>query len=57
MRRFEVVSLDMFQTLVDVNSRVEQIWRPILSDTYTAHRAEECARAAASLFFQALART
>ncbi|MBR2568236.1 MAG: HAD family hydrolase [Paenibacillus sp.] len=52
MRRFEVVSLDMFQTLVDVNSRVEQIWRPILSDTYTAHKAEECARLLLHYFFK-----
>lgn len=52
MKRFELVSLDMFQTLVNVNSRMEQIWKPILSDTYTYEAAEECAQLLLSYFFE-----
>lgn len=32
---FEVISLDLFQTLVDNDSRIEYVWKPILGDGYT----------------------
>ncbi|WBW96933.1 HAD family hydrolase [Oceanirhabdus sp. W0125-5] len=32
---FKVISLDMFQTLVDVNTRREIIWKRILEERYT----------------------
>ena len=35
MKQFEVISLDMFQTLVNVASRTEQIWKPVLQSDYT----------------------
>lgn len=52
MKQFDLVSLDMFQTLVNVNSRTEQIWKPILLDTYTNEAAEECAQLLLSYFFE-----
>lgn len=39
--RFEVISLDMFQTLVNVNSRMEEIWRPILGEAFHPEMARE----------------
>lgn len=42
--RFEVISLDMFQTLVNVDSRKEQVWERILQDTYTSELASEYGR-------------
>ncbi|GGH16358.1 HAD family hydrolase [Paenibacillus segetis] len=44
MSRFEVISLDMFQTLVNVDSRKEQVWKRILQDTYTSELASEYGR-------------
>ena len=42
MKRIKVVSIDMFRTLVDLES-VEQIsWRMILKDKYTVALAKEC---------------
>ncbi|MCM3698818.1 HAD family hydrolase [Paenibacillus macerans] len=52
MKPFEVVSLDMFQTLVNVDSRIEQIWKPILVNTYTYEAADECGRLLLSYFFE-----
>lgn len=52
MKRSELVSLDMFQTLVNVDTRTEQIWKPILSNTYTYKAAEECAQLLLSYFFE-----
>ncbi|MMZ58982.1 Pyrimidine 5'-nucleotidase YjjG [compost metagenome] len=49
---FEVVSLDMFQTLVNVDSRIEQIWKPILSNTYSQEYANECAQLLLSYFLE-----
>lgn len=40
MKRYDVVSLDLFQTLVNVDSRLEQVWRPILKDGYTMGEAK-----------------
>lgn len=52
MKHFEVVSLDMFQTLVNVDSRIEQIWKPILSNTYTQEVANECAQLLLKYFLE-----
>ncbi|MCM1991511.1 HAD family hydrolase [Oceanirhabdus seepicola] len=38
---FKVISLDMFQTLVDVNTRRDVIWRKILEDRYTKELQDE----------------
>ncbi|MEO3947883.1 HAD family hydrolase [Gorillibacterium sp. CAU 1737] len=50
MGKFKVVSLDMFQTLVNVESRVQHIWKPILADRFTPERAVENARLLLSRF-------
>lgn len=52
MKRFDLVSLDMFQTLVNVDSRIEQIWKPILSNAYTYKAAEEHAQLLLGYFFE-----
>ncbi|WP_410769370.1 HAD family hydrolase [Fontibacillus sp. BL9] len=41
MRSFEVVSLDLFQTLVNIDARRPHIWKPILLNTYTDKLADE----------------
>lgn len=41
MAPIQVISLDMFQTLVNVDSRNEQVWKPILGPHYTYHLAEQ----------------
>lgn len=43
--KFELICIDMFQTLVNVNSRVSYIWKRILGEEYTESRGLECARA------------
>lgn len=35
MGKFQVLSLDLFQTLVDVNKRIPQIWQGILGSRYS----------------------
>ncbi|WP_438445232.1 HAD family hydrolase [Gorillibacterium sp. sgz5001074] len=39
MGRYDIVSLDLFQTLVDVDSRQEHVWGPILKETYSKEAA------------------
>jgi len=41
---FELICIDMFQTLVDVNSRIPFIWKRILKDQYNEKLALECAK-------------
>lgn len=41
MSRYSVVSLDMFQTLVNIEGRREHVWRPILNHDYSEERALE----------------
>lgn len=41
MSRFQVISLDMFQTLVDVDKRLPHIWKPLLKDGYSDARSAE----------------
>lgn len=52
VRRFEVVSLDMFQTLVDVGSRTCETWRPILGEQFTEAAAHACAGELLEHFFR-----
>ncbi len=48
---FQVVSVDMFRTLVDLSKVENTIWPAVLGETYSPRLAEECAtRAATSLF-------
>ncbi|SEN30489.1 putative hydrolase of the HAD superfamily [Paenibacillus sophorae] len=51
MKDFKIISLDMFQTLVNIESRREQIWRPILQNTFTAQLAEEYGQTLLKYFF------
>ena len=47
MKRFELVCIDMFQTLVDVDTRIPFIWKRILEDNYNEllkNRCEELVR-------------
>ncbi|WP_042201669.1 HAD family hydrolase [Paenibacillus camerounensis] len=41
MSRYKVISLDMFQTLVNIEGRREYVWRPILKQDYSEERALE----------------
>lgn len=43
MNHYKVISIDMFQTLVDINTRIDFIWRKILGDAYKKEIAEEYA--------------
>lgn len=38
--KYKVISFDMFQTLVDVNARKQDVWKEILKDRYTFETAE-----------------
>ncbi|AKG34896.1 hypothetical protein VK70_10240 [Paenibacillus durus ATCC 35681] len=51
MKDFEIISMDMFQTLVNIDTRIKQIWRPILQNTFTAHLAEEYGQTLLKYFF------
>lgn len=51
MKDLKVISLDMFQTLVNVDSRIEQVWKPILQGNYTYQLAEEYAQSLLKHFF------
>lgn len=44
MNRFELICIDMFQTLVDVNTRIPFIWRRILKDKYNEQLKERCVK-------------
>ena len=43
--KIKIISLDIFQTLVDVNARISYIWKNTLDDNYTENRAKEGADA------------
>ncbi len=45
MDKIKIISLDIFQTLVDVNARTSVIWKNILDDNYTDEKAREGANA------------
>ncbi|MDP4118613.1 MAG: HAD family hydrolase [Bacillota bacterium] len=38
MKKYKVLSFDVFQTLVDVNKRIPHIWQGILKEKYTKDR-------------------
>ncbi len=42
MHGFELICIDMFQTLVDVDVRIPFIWERILRDKYNKELGEEC---------------
>jgi putative hydrolase of the HAD superfamily len=44
LMKFELICIDMFQTLVNVNARIPFIWRRILKDKYNDRLAFECAK-------------
>lgn len=46
--RYKVISFDIFQTLVDVNKRIPEIWRGILKESYTDEKAEQGSKAVLS---------
>ncbi|WP_150275882.1 HAD family hydrolase [Paenibacillus tepidiphilus] len=41
MGAIKVISLDMFQTLVDIQGRNAQVWKPILQEEYSVERAKD----------------
>lgn len=43
--KYKIISFDIFQTLVDVNKRIPQIWHGILKDVYTEEKAMQGANA------------
>lgn len=48
--KYKIISFDIFQTLVDVNKRVPDIWKDILKAEYTDEKAEIGARAMLNAF-------
>jgi HAD superfamily hydrolase (TIGR01549 family) len=42
MAEYELICVDMFQTLVDVNTRIPYIWSRILKDSYTKELENQC---------------
>jgi hypothetical protein len=38
--KYQVISFDMFQTLVDVDSRKDEVLKAIFGDSYEAERAD-----------------
>lgn len=54
MRQIKVVSIDMFRTLVDLESVEHDIWRMLLKDKYTTELAEKCSAHAGNSFFKYL---
>lgn len=45
MKKYKVISFDMFQTLVNLDERVPEIWQGILEDEYTKEKGEIGAKA------------
>lgn len=52
MRDYEVVCVDMFQTLVDIQSRINYIWHQILKDLYSEELAHQYANCLNEVIFQ-----
>lgn len=52
MRNISIVSVDMFQTLVDVSSRRHHLWKRILDKEYSSHLAERYWSRATELIFK-----
>lgn len=49
--KFELICVDLFQTLVNVNSRIPFIWKRILHDEYNDELAYECAKSVSKNVF------
>lgn len=43
MKQYEVISFDIFQTLVDVNARIPFIWKELLKEDYSKEKGESAA--------------
>ena len=52
MKKYEVVSVDMFGTLADLSSVRENMWREILGKEYTPNLAEEYWNRASNLLYE-----
>lgn len=52
MKNISIVSVDMFQTLVDVSSRRYRLWKRLLNKKYSMHLAEEYWSLATELIFK-----
>jgi FMN hydrolase / 5-amino-6-(5-phospho-D-ribitylamino)uracil phosphatase len=48
--KFKIISFDIFQTLVDVNQRIPEIWQAILKGEYTEAKAFQGAKAILSSY-------
>lgn len=44
MGRYELICIDMFQTLVDIDIRIPFIWKRILRENYSEHISKKCAK-------------
>ena len=42
--KYDLICIDMFQTLVNVNTRIPFIWQSILKDKYTIDAADRCVK-------------
>jgi HAD superfamily hydrolase (TIGR01509 family) len=51
MNHFKVISVDMFETLVNVDSRKYCVWRKILGESFTEQYADQCWEKANKLLF------
>lgn len=49
--KFELICIDMFQTLVNVNTRIPFIWKRILKEQYNEELALECAKSVSKNVF------
>ena len=49
--KFELICIDMFQTLVNVNTRIPFIWKRILKEQYNESLALECAKSVSKNVF------
>lgn len=53
MKPYKVISLDMFQTLVDIQGRTGNVWKPILQERYSEERAAELGGLLLSYYYKA----
>ncbi|MEK3904013.1 MULTISPECIES: HAD family hydrolase [unclassified Paenibacillus] len=53
MQSFKVISLDMFQTLVNIESRRAEVWRPILQQKFSEEKALQLGKQLLSRYYAA----
>lgn len=53
MKPYKVVSLDMFQTLVNIQGRTGNVWKPILQERFSEERAAELGGLLLSYYYKA----